>query len=126
MNFDPESLKATVLGLGMVRDVETGEVRWGMIAAGILVASTVAVGGFIVKMGNVISAIEARQQVVFSRLESVENVTHPATMKRYTSDDAARDFELMRVRMREIRDEARKDHEELVARLQRIEDKVRR
>ena len=126
MHFDPEHWKAAFFGLGIVRDPETGEIRWPVVAGGILVAGTVSVGGIIISMGNLISAIEARQQMVIARLEAIEVSAHPATSKRYNSDDATRDAELMRNRIRDSRDEARRDHDDNKQRIQRLESKLGR
>ena len=127
MIIEPETMKAaSIFGLGMVRDAETGEIRWNIVAGGILVAATIAVGGIIISMGNLIAAIEARQQMVISRLEAMESSQHPATSKRYTADDAQRDLELIRTRIRDAREEARKDNELIAARILRLEDRTRR
>jgi hypothetical protein len=126
MHFDPEHWKAALFGFGMVRDVETGEIRWPVIVGGIIVAGGVAVGGFIVQMGNTISAVAATQKLMAERLDKIELSVHPSTSKRYTSDDAARDLDLVRSRIKDGRDDARRDHEEVIARLQRLEDRGRR
>ena len=126
MHFDPENWKATILGLGIVRDPETGEIRWHYVAGGILVASTIAVGGFLVSISNVLAAVEARLQIAMARIEQMENSQHPATSKRYTADDANRDLELIRARIRDAREEARKDNEGVANRVLRLEDRSRR
>ena len=126
MIIEPETMKASILGLGMIRDGETGEIRWNLVAGGILVAATIAVGGIIISMGNLIAAIEARQHMVISRLEALEVSAHPATSKRYTSDDAVRDAALMRQNIRDMEEHLRLDNVELKLRLQRVEDRTRR
>lgn len=125
MHFDPEHWKATILGLGVVRDPETGEIRWHYVAGGILVAATIAVGGFLVSISNILAAVEARLQIAMQRIETLEASQHPATSRRYTSDDANRDLELLRTRIRDAREEARKDSEGLSVRVLRLEDRRR-
>ena len=125
MIIEPETMKASILGLGMIRDDE-GAIRGNLVAGGILVAATISIGGIIISMGNLIAAIEARQQMVIARVEQLESSLHPATSKRYTSDDAIRDAELMRNRIRDSRDEARRDHDDNKQRIQRLENRLGR
>ena len=123
MNFDPEHWKAAFFGLGIVRNPETGEIRWQVVAAGILVAATIATGSFLVSISNILAAVEARLQIAMLRIDQIEASQHS---KRYTSDDAKVDLELIRTRIRDSREDARKDTEMLAARILRLEDRSRR
>lgn len=109
----------------MVHDSETGELRWPIIVSGLAVAAVVAVGGFMVKIGNEVSANTAIIVLLNSDIKELKTSLHPATSKRYTSDDAARDFELTRQAIREMRDQARRDHEDNSRRLSKLEDRRR-
>ena len=107
----------------MVHDSETGELRWPVIVSVLAVAAVVAVGGFIIKIGNEVSANTAIIVLMNSDIKELKSSLHPATSKRYTSDDAARDLELIRQAMREMQDQARRDHEDNSRRISKLEDK---
>lgn len=107
----------------MVHDAETGEIRWSLIVSSLVVAAVVAVGGFMVKIGNEVSASAAMIVIMNSDIRDLKTSLHPATSKRYTSDDAARDLELIRQAMREMRDQSRRDHEDNSRRLSKLEDR---
>ena len=94
MQFDPQHVSMMTLIGGVVRD-DNGEIRWSVVAAGIIAAGSVTVGGWMVAVSSNVSAIEARQQMVLRRLDSLEASTHPSTSKRYTSEDADRDRSAM-------------------------------
>ena len=121
MNLDPDHWKFALFGIGIVTD-ENGQIRWNLVAGGIIVASTMACIGFVISMGTNLAAIEARQHIVLERLDRLESSVHPATSKRYTSDDAARDNDLLRTRIREAAEDYRRKDAEVLLRLQRIED----
>lgn len=125
MDQHTQSGIATVIPMiaGMVRDTETGELRWPMIASGIIVAATIAIGGFLVKIGNEVAANTSMIVLLNADLRDLKTSLHPATAKRYTSDDAARDNDIMRARLREIGEENRRGMDELARRVQRMEDK---
>jgi hypothetical protein len=120
--IDPEYWKTAIFGFGIVRDSETGEIRWPVVAGGILVAATVAIGGFLVTLSNSVAAIEARQVLMEGRVSHLEDSAHPATSKRFTSDDAARENELLRTRIRDAREECRRDNDDVRNRVQRLEE----
>ena len=125
MHFDPQNYHLLPMLTGMVRD-EGGELRWPLIIGSIISAGAIAVGGFVVSVGNEVSAIAARQRIVMERLDKLETANHPATTKRYTSDDAARDQDIMRRALREVLEDIRKDIGEVNARMQRFEDRLRK
>ena len=110
---------------GMVHDAETGDIRWSLFVSSLAVAAVVAVGGFMVKIGNEVSASAAMIVIMNSDIRDLKTSLHPATSKRYTSDDAARDLELIRQAMREMRDQSRRDHEDNSRRLSKLEDRRR-
>jgi len=126
MNFDPDHLKFGALLIGVVRDSETGEIRWPVVIASLLTAGVIGAITMSIAMTSEVSAIRARQQIVFERLAQIEASTHPATAKRYTSDDAARDMDLIRSRIRESEERSRDDHSELNLKIQRMEDRMKR
>ena len=110
---------------GMVHDAETGEIRWSLIVSSLAIAAVVAVGGFMIKVGNEVAASTAMIVIMNADIHELKTSLHPATSKRYTSDDAARDLELIRQAMREMRDQSRRDHEDNSRRLSKLEDRRR-
>ena len=127
MHFDFDHWKMSVLALGgILQDPETGNMRWPMIAASISVAGIVGAVAVITTIKSDISGISARQEIVLQRLDRLEGTLHPATSKRYTSDDAVRDLDLIRTRIRDAEEMARREDNEIKLRLQRLEDKLRR
>ena len=126
MNFDSDQWNIAALALGMIRDRETGEIKWPVVIGGLLAAGIAGAITMTIAVNADLSAVKARQQVVFERLSVIETSSHPATAKRYTSDDAARDLELIRMRIRDSRDECRRDNDDLKQRIQRMEDRGRR
>jgi hypothetical protein len=125
MHLDPQNYQFLPMLGGMVRD-DAGELRWPLIIGSIISAGAIAVGGFLVSVGNEVSAIGARQPIIMERLDKLETANHPATTKRYTSDDDARDQEIMRRALREVLEDIRKDIGEVNARMQRFEDRLRK
>jgi hypothetical protein len=127
MHFDFDHWKMSVLAFGSIlQDPETGNMRWPMIAASISVAGIVGAVAVITTIKADISGISARQEIVLQRLDRLEGTLHPATSKRYTSDDAVRDLDLIRTRIRDAEEIARREDSEIKLRLQRLEDKLRR
>ena len=127
MHFDFDHWKMSVLAFGSIlQDPETGNMRWPMIAASISVAGIVGAVTVIATIKADISGISARQEIVLQRLDRLEGTLHPATSKRYTSDDAVRDLDLIRTRIRDAEEIARREDSEIKLRLQRLEDKLRR
>ena len=95
MNIDPSQIGAFPM-LAMVRDTSTGEIRWPVVIGGIITAGVVGVSSWLISASQDIAYIKARQEMVITKLASIEASSHPATSKRYTSDDAARDQDMMR------------------------------
>ena len=90
-----QNLHLHALGAAMVRDAETGEIKWNLIIGGVLTAAILGVAGQVISNGTQIAAIIARQEIVLQRIQAMEQSSHPSTSKRYTSDDAARDREMV-------------------------------
>jgi hypothetical protein len=68
--------------------------------------------------------IEAEHAAIYDRLERLELSKTPATMKRYTSDDAAKDkAELMaEIKLiQKLRDERQREIDQIKARLSKLE-----
>lgn len=106
-----------------VRDSETGEIRWPMVIGSLMVAAIIAVSGLLLKISNEVSSNTSMIVLLNADLRDLKLSIHPATSKRYTSDDAARDNDIMRARLREIGEENRRSLDELSRRVQRMEDK---
>lgn len=126
MQIDPDHWRFSGLALAMVRDTDTGEIRWPVVVAGLLTAGIAGAVTAVISVSSEVAGIKARQQIVFGRLDVIESSNHPATAKRYTSDDAARDLELIRMRIRDGREECRRDNDDVKQRVQRLEDRVRK
>jgi hypothetical protein len=70
--------------------------------------------------------IEAEHAAIYDRLERLELSKTPATMKRYTSDDAARDKAEMLAEMKliqNLRDERQREIDQIKVRLSKLEKK---
>lgn len=100
--------------LAMVRD-EEGNIRWPVVVGGVITAGAVAIAGWLVSTTAQLAKVEARQEIVLQRLNTIEASTHPATSKRYTSDDA-----------REDRERTQREVDRLIERLERVEQIERR
>jgi hypothetical protein len=72
-----------LIGAMVTRD--DGSIRWPVIVGSLITSGII---GLIVVALDV-SAMKARQGMVIDRLQSLELQQAPATMKRFTSDDAA-------------------------------------
>ena len=110
-----QNLHLHALGAAMVRDAETGEIKWNLIIGGVLTAAILGVAGQVISNGTLVAAIGARQELVLQRLTAIEQNIHPATSKRYTSDDAAHDREIVEKHLTRIEE-----------RITRIEDRITR
>lgn len=91
MNIDPHHFHFLPVIGGMVRNAETGEIRWPVVAGGIITAALVGTGGWIVGLSREVSVLHAKQEMAMMAISRLEASQHPATMKRYTADDADRD-----------------------------------
>lgn len=128
MDNHTQSGIATMVPLlaGIVRDSETGELRWPLIVGSLVVAAVVAVAGLLLKISSEVAANTSMIVLLNADLRDLKSSVHPATAKRYTSDDATRDLELIRARIKDARDEVRRDVDDLSRRIIRLEDRVRR
>jgi hypothetical protein len=112
MQIDPDHFKLLPFLAGVIHD-EMGEIRWPIVTAGLATAGIIGAFAATTNMTANISAIDAKQQMVLQRLDRIEASQHPATSKRYTSDDADRDREYFR-----------REFAQITARLEKIESKV--
>ena len=107
-----------------MHDEESEGIRWNLVAGAVIVTTTMACAGFVISLGNRVSAGETKIQMLTEDVKDLKNSTHPATSKRYSSDDAARDLDLIRVRIKEAAEDMRRRDDDIQRRLQRIEDRL--
>ena len=75
--------------MGMIKD-DSGEIKWGAIVSGILVAGIIASITSIIKMGNHLERVTTIQENVLRRLE-INDYSHKQEVDgRFTKDDSYR------------------------------------
>jgi len=93
------TLFGALIGLTVRAD---GTINWPTIINSILSAAIVGLGTMVVRQGELLSAVAARQVLVIERLHALETGNSAATNERYRQSDAARDFARVEARLDKI------------------------
>ena len=91
--------------VGAVLKTQQGQMNWPLVLSTVATALVLWIGASQLKQNDELARISERQLVNNERIQRLEDQQAPATAKRYTSEDAARDLKLMREEIRYLQEQ---------------------
>jgi hypothetical protein len=74
----------------MIKDPETGEIRWAIVLRTIIAGAFLAGSAELISQGNRIERLNAIQEINSKKIEELENGRSAATSSRFRQEDADR------------------------------------